>query len=174
MELKGNNFTLRPWQEGDEESLAKHANNKKIADNLADRFPNPYTLKDAEEWIKLNLENEEKSNSNFTIIVDGNPVGGIGVEKKKDELSKTGVLGYWLGEEHWGKGIVSEAVRIIVEHAFNKMKLERIEARVFDYNKASSRVLEKNGFKQEGIMRKRALKHDKLYDEYFYAKLKGE
>ncbi len=173
MELKGSNFTLRPWRKGDEESLAKHANNEKIADNLADRFPHPYTLKDAKEWIKHCTEEAQKK-TNFTIEVGGEAAGGIEVKPDKEEKKYTGVLGYWLGEEHWGKGMISEAVNLVTNYAFTELGLERVEASVFEYNPASMRVLEKNGFEKEGVLRKRIFKNNNLVDEYMFAKIKGE
>ncbi len=174
MELKGSNFTLRPWKKGDEESLAKHANNKKIADNVTDSFPHPYTLKDAEEWINIRKKEGRNGKTSFAVSVDAHAVGSISIGLQDKELKYTGILGYWLGEEHWGKGIISEAISIITNHAFNELGLERVEARVFEFNAASIRVLEKNGFKKEGVLRKRIFKNNNLVDEYMFAKLKEE
>jgi len=83
-------------------------------------------------------------------------------------------LGYWLGEPYWNKGIATTAVNIITDFAFGELAFKRIYAGVFEYNLASMKVLEKNGFVKEGICRKAVLKNDKFWDEHLYAKLKQE
>ena len=80
---------LRHWRKEDIEPLVKLANNKNIADNLRDRFPHPYTLKDAEEWITLN-ENKptaqagKNAATNFAIEGNGELVGGCGIVLLED------------------------------------------------------------------------------------------
>ena len=65
MILKGNGFILRPWKKGDETSLTKNANNKKIWINLTHTFPHPYTIRDAKKWVKFSnkrlIKNQEKT-----------------------------------------------------------------------------------------------------------------
>ena len=111
MELKLNKSRLRPWKEGDEESLVRHANNRAIWRNLRDLFPHPYTLADARHWIQI--ANPSLKTTNFAIVVDGAAVGGIGLVLKDDVFRRSAEIGYWLGEEYWGRGIVSEAVRAV-------------------------------------------------------------
>ena len=81
MELLGSTFLLRSWRAGDEQSLASHANNPKIARNLGAFFPSPYTLQDASDWVALQ-EAADAREQRFAIVVGEEAVGGIGVHPK--------------------------------------------------------------------------------------------
>ncbi|MDD5750378.1 MAG: GNAT family protein [Candidatus Pacebacteria bacterium] len=164
-------FILRPFRKGDEVSLRNNINNEKIVRNLA-VVPYPYTIKMAEEWIAKNLKEAKKKKPlmvNFVIDIDGEVAGAVGfsnIEQHKAEL------GYWLARKYWGSGIMTDAVKQAGKFGFEKLKLGRIYAKVYPWNKGSMRVLEKNGFKFEGVLRKNALKHGKLIDEHIFAKIR--
>ena len=158
-------FTLRQWREGDERSLAANANNKKIWINLRDAFPQPYTLNNAVLWIEMS----KGSKTNFAIDVDGRAVGDIGLTMQGDLLRRSAELGYWLGEEYWGRGIMTEAVRLVTDYAFKSFDINRIYAGIIEYNAASGRVLEKNGYACEGRLRKAYTKEEKMSDQLIYA-----
>ena len=167
MELSLGHFSLRDWRRGDEQSLVRHANNRKIWRNLRDLFPHPYTMADAEGWIAR--ASAETPCANFAIVVDGAAVGGIGLVLKDDVFRRSAEIGYWLGEEFWGRGIVSEAVRAVTEYAFSNFDICRIYAGVFEWNPASMRVLEKAGYEFEGRMKKSVTKDGQTIDELIYA-----
>ncbi len=170
MELRGSTFLLRSWRAGDEQSLASHANNPKIARNLGAFFPSPYTLQDASDWVALQGAADAREQK-FAIVVGNEAVGGIGVQPKTGVHSCKASLGYWLGESHWGRGIVTEAVGLVTEYAFSQLELSRVEALVYARNPASRRVLEKAAFELEGTLRANAIKDGELLDTYLYAKL---
>lgn len=167
MELQGNGFLLRAWQPGDETSLQKHANNPKVPLFLRDRFPHPYTADDAKFWI--NLMQSQPQLINFAIVVNDEACGGIGIEPMTGESRVTAEIGYWLGEEHWGRGIMAEAVKLITAYAFEHFPLERLEAGVYDKNTASMRVLEKAGYIKEAILQRSVIKNDVVMDKHLYA-----
>ena len=169
--LKGNGFLLRPYKKVDAKSITKNANNKKIARNMNDRFPQPYALKDARNWIKINQDKYRKQKyiASFVIDVEGKAVGTIELSIK---ASHEGSLGYWLGEKYWGRGIVSEAVKLITAYGFKKLKLRRIYAAIFPWNKASKKVLLRNYFKFEGVLKKGNQKDGRFIDDYLFAKVK--
>jgi RimJ/RimL family protein N-acetyltransferase len=167
MILQGEGFLLREWQTGDEASLQKHANNPKVPLFLRDRFPHPYTFDDAKFWI--NLAQNQPQLTNFAIIINDEACGGIGIELMNGESRVTAEIGYWLGEEHWGKGLMPEAVKLITKYAFEHFPLERLEAGVYDKNTASMRVLEKAGFVKEAILRRSVIKNDEVMDKHLYA-----
>lgn len=167
MKIETSNSIIRPWQAGDEHSLSYNANNKKIADNLRDHFPHPYTLEDAVGWIEFQKEIPQLIN--FAIEVEGKAVGGIGLVPGKDISRVSAEIGYWLGEDYWGKGIISEAIPPIVKYGFEELGFHKIYAGVFQYNEGSKRVLEKNGFVKEAVLRKGAIKNGELIDEHYYA-----
>jgi ribosomal-protein-alanine N-acetyltransferase len=81
-------------------------------------------------------------------------------------------MGYWLGESHWGKGIMTEAITRFTEFAFERFGLARIYAEPYAANQASCRVLEKSGFALEGRMRNSAIKVGRIMDQFLYAKIK--
>jgi len=167
MELELSKSRLRPWKPGDEESLVRHANSRVIWRNLRDAFPHPYTLANAQHWIRS--ANPATPVTNFAIVVDGTAVGGIGLVLKDDVFRRSAEIGYWLGEEYWGRGIVTEAVRAVTDYAFATFDLCRVYAGVFEWNPASMRVLEKAGYEYECRMRKSVVKDGEIIDELIYA-----
>jgi ribosomal-protein-alanine N-acetyltransferase len=167
MELKGSSFTLREWKLEDAKLLQKHADNTNISDFLLDRFPSPYTVDDAIEWIKRTQH--QAPTLNFAITIADNPIGGIGLELREDVYRKTQLIGYWIGEEYWGRGIMTEAVKLITAYAFTNFDVVRIQAGVFDNNPKSMRVLEKAGFTKEGVMKNAIVKKGQILDEHIYA-----
>ena len=165
-------FELEKWKEEYIKDIAQCANNINIARNLRNVFPFPYTYKDAEYYVKLCMENEENNQLCRAIVVNGKAVGSIGIFVKNDVYSKSAEVGYWLAEEYWGKGIMSNAVSQICKLAFEKFDICRIFAEPFSYNKGSRKVLENNGFVLEGTMRNGVYKGGKLLDYCMYALLK--
>lgn len=161
-------FQLRRWQVGDEKSLFENANNYNIWRNLKDIFPYPYTLTDAYEWIKI----AQDSPHSFAIEVEGKAVGGIGILLKDDIYKKNAEIGYWLGENYWGQGIISAAINEIVDFTFGKHDVNRIFAGVFEYNIASMRVLEKASFEKEAILKQSLYKEGAFFDEHIYVKFR--
>jgi len=162
MEIK-----LRPWELSDLTSLVKYANNPKIAGNMTDAFPSPYTEKSGRAFISM----AQKGVSAYlmAIEVEGEAVGGIGIHRQSDIMRKNAELGYWLAEPFWGKGITSQAVQKMVEYAFNTFDINRIYARPFGTNTASQRVLEKSGFTLEARIEKNIFKKGEYLDELIYA-----
>ena len=158
---------LRPWILSDLDYLVKYANNKKIADNLTDAFPHPYTVEDGIKFISMwSLDNPTKA---FAIEVNGKPVGSIGIFPQTDIHSKNAEIGYWLAEEFWGFGITTHAVKQIVEYGFNTFNINRIFARPFGSNIGSQKVLEKAGMKLEAKYEKTIFKNGIYLDELVYA-----
>ena len=116
---------------------------------LSDRLPYPYTEADADWWMGMVAENEGKEGVWRAIVVDGQTVGSISVERKAGENNSVGSIGYMILTPFWSQGIGTEAVRQICGIAFRELALERIIGEVFPENLASARVLEKNGFRLE-------------------------
>jgi RimJ/RimL family protein N-acetyltransferase len=168
MQLVLKSCTIRPWRLDDAESLARHANNRKVWLALRDAFPHPYSVADANEFLQKKLT--EKSATNFCIEIGGAAVGGIGIHLGQDVHRHTATLGYWLGEDFWGRGIVTEAVAALTDFWLQTFSLRRISAEVFANNPASARVLQKAGFVFEGRLKNYVIKDEKLLDSLLYAK----
>jgi RimJ/RimL family protein N-acetyltransferase len=167
MELNGGLCTLRPWHPADVESLVYNANNRKIWVNMRDGFPHPYMPADALDWI--NRARAAQPVTNFAIVVSGAAVGGLGFELKTDIERYSAEVGYWLGEAFWGRGIVTAALRTMTQYALKTYGLNRIFALPFSGNQGSIRVLEKAGYRWEGILRRSAFKDGRFRDQEVYA-----
>lgn len=165
-------FTLRKPLPGDAESFALYANNPKVAQNLRDRFPYPYTLADAEGFLAMCAEEDETTHLTRVIDVDGKAVGCIGLSVLDDIYRKSAEIGYWLGEPFWNRGIMSEAIRRICAEGFERLDIVRIHAAAFAYNTGSCRALEKAGFAFEGVQKKSVYKNGQIYDARMYALIK--
>lgn len=165
---------IRKWKLSDAKDLAVALSNKKIQDNLRDGLPYPYTEQDGADYISSMLSANENDTFAFTIIVDNKVVGSIGVFRQENIHRQTAELGYYVAEEYWGRGIMTEAVKQICEYVFCKSDILRIYAEPFAYNAASCRVLEKAGFQYEGTLRSNAVKNGKVIDMKTYSLLKTE
>jgi ribosomal-protein-alanine N-acetyltransferase len=171
-QLVHDNLKLREFKDSDKTRLAELCNNRKIWDNVRDLMPFPYLEKDAENFI--GLCRNESPQTTFAIEYNGEIAGCIGIAKQTDVYKLSGELGYWIGEPYWRKGIATKAVNMIVDYGFSHLGLVRIYSGVFDFNKASQRVLEKTGFKLESICEKAVYKNGLICDEYKYGKVKDE
>ena len=172
--IKATRATLRPFKRNDVQSLRKNANDRLVARNL-NRLPSPYTLQDARKFVykKLREQKQKKPQRTFVIDIGGNAAGVITLSRKEDPWREhRAEVGYWLGRRYWGSGIMTEALRAITRYGFYKLHLTRIHASVMVGNRASARILEKAGYKREGMARKYIKKGRKYIDCYLYAKVK--
>ena len=163
--------SLRSWQPQDTGSLVKNANNRNVWRNLTHMFPHPYTLADAEAWVRI--ANEPSASLHLAIEFQGEAVGGIGAIAGEGIAQRTAQFGYWLGEAHWHKGIATAAARAMVNHLQSTLAFARLEAPVFEWNPRSMRVLEKIGFVREGLLRRSVFKDGQLIDSVMYALVAG-
>jgi ribosomal-protein-alanine N-acetyltransferase len=170
MRLPFGSGTIRTWRLADTRSLVAHANNRRVWANLRDRFPHPYTQRDAEAWIRHCLRTVPATD--FAIEVNGEAAGGIGIVPQQDVERISAELGYWLGEAHWGRGIMSAAVSAFAPWALEHYGLERLYASVFEFNRPSARVLERSGFACEARMKRAALKEGRVIDQLLYARVR--
>jgi [ribosomal protein S5]-alanine N-acetyltransferase len=170
MQLVLESCTIRPWRLDDAESLAKRANNRKVWVALRDLFPHPYTTQDAHEFLQR--ATSKQPTTDFCLEVDGLAAGGIGIHLGEDVHRQTATLGYWLGEDLWGRGIMTEAVAAFTDFCFENFPVHRISAEVFANNPASARVLEKAGFVFEGRLKNYVIKDGELLDSLLYARTK--
>lgn len=165
---------IRKWELSDAKDLAAALSNKKVQDNLRDGLPYPYTEQDGKEFISAMLSADESETFAFAITVDNMVIGSIGIFRQGNIHRQTAELGYYIAEEYWGKGIMTEAVKQICEYVFANSDIIRIYAEPFAYNIASCRVLEKVGFQYEGTLRSNAVKNGRVIDMEMYSLLKAE
>lgn len=167
MHLRLGSCIVRDWAAGDLDSLVRHANNWNIWINLRDRFPHPYTEADGRGF--LSHVTSRDAQTVWAIEVDGDAVGGIGLVLMSDVERVSAEIGYWLGEEFWGRGITTAALKAVTDYAIQTHGLTRLYAVPFEWNPASFRVLEKAGYSLEGRMHRSAIKDGKVIDQLLYA-----
>ena len=170
MELKLKTCSVRSWDWRDRDAIVKHANNRNVWINLRDRFPHPYTIHDARRWLEMVVG--QTPETNFAIATANEAVGGIGFTVQHDVARRSAEIGYWLGEEFWGRGIATEALIAVTDHAFSNYDVCRLYAHVFDWNRASARVLEKAGYVFEGRLKKSVTKDGQTIDQLMYAMIR--
>ncbi len=168
------NCKIRKWELTDAGDLAAALSNTKIQDNLRDGLPYPYTERDGLHYISEMLSADQNNTFAFAITAEEKAIGSIGVFRQSNIHKQTAELGYYIAEEYWGRGIMTEAVRQICAYVFEKSDIIRIYAEPFAYNTASCRVLEKAGFQYEGTLRKNAVKKGKAIDMKMYSLLKTD
>lgn len=159
---------LRNYKSGLAEAFARLRNNPNVLINGYDKTPNPYSLRDAEAHFAQQLK--KLPAERFLIFWNNELAGEIGITLQEDVFRLNAEIGYFIGEPFWGKGIATEAIKQMVAYAFSHFTLVRIVAGVFDYNKASMRALEKNGFILESIRKQAVIKNGKIIDDYIWVK----
>lgn len=124
---------IRKWELSDAADLAAALSNKKVQDNLRDGLPYPYTEQDGIEFISAMLSADRNDIFAFAITIDDKAIGSIGAFRQNNIHKQTAELGYYIGEDYWGKGIMTEAVKQICEFVFSKSDIIRIYAEPFAY-----------------------------------------
>jgi RimJ/RimL family protein N-acetyltransferase len=110
----------------------------------------------------------------FAITVDKALVGSIGLVVKTDIYRKNFEIGYFLAEEHWGKGIATRAIKAATSYAFKDFDIVRVYAEPFSDNPGSRRALEKAGFILEATLRRNVIKNGIIKDSCIYSVLKED
>jgi RimJ/RimL family protein N-acetyltransferase len=164
---------VRPWRTGDERPLVEHANNREVWNNLRDSFPHPYTQEDAVRWIEF-VASQGEPPKRFAVVLNEEPIGGVGLMVGSDVSSKVAEVGYWIGQAHWGKGIATKALRWLSRYAFESFDVVRLHASIFESNRASTRVMEKAGYRLEGRLRQSVFKNGQVIDSLMYSLLRQE
>ncbi|KAI1339637.1 acyl-CoA N-acyltransferase [Xylariaceae sp. FL0016] len=166
---------VRPYHPSDASAMAALANDPEVTKTLRDRFPKPYTLEAAKEWIAHCLSLSPQLN--FVIMTSsGTIIGAIGLEPSRGDIySRAQELGYWLGKDYWGGGYASSAAHGFVRWAFAEFpQLLRIEATSFQGNLGSEKVLTRAGFVKEGIRRQAIVKAGEVKDETIFGIIRSD
>ncbi len=166
MRLELTRSVVRSWQPSDTRTIVRHANNRQVWLMLRDQFPYPYSERDSAKFIAY--VRTQRPETSFAIEVDGEAAGGIGLKLHTDIERVSAEIGYWLGQDHWGRGICAEAVLAVTAYAVDAYGLTRVFAVPFAHNVASCRVLEKAGYVLEGTMRRSAIKDGRIVDQKLY------
>lgn len=125
---------IRKWELTDARDLATALSNKKVQNNLRDGLPYPYTEQDGKEYISLMLDADDKNAFAFAVTADGKIMGSISAFRQDNIHRQTAELGYYIAEEYWGKGIMTEAVKQLCDYVLTHTDIIRIYAEPFSYN----------------------------------------
>lgn len=134
---------------------------------MSNQIPHPYTEEDGALFLSGVVG--QNPTQAFAILFKNDIVGSIGIFPQTDIYEKNAEIGYWLGEDYWGCGIMTEAIRQIVEYGFKTFDVTRIFARPFSSNKASQRILQKAGFMHEATIKNGVYKNGEYYDSIVYS-----
>jgi [ribosomal protein S5]-alanine N-acetyltransferase len=168
--LKTKRCLLREFREEDAQSLVKLLQDKEIYLNTT-TVPYPYSLAYAQKWLHRTIKSYNKKHpQRIEIAIDSNEklIGNLTLKLKGHRAE----LSYWIGKQYRRQGIMSEIIKVIENIVFNKLGTVKLYAYVFSTNKASLKLLKKNGFKKEGKLKKHIKKAGKLIDVYLYTKIK--
>ena len=146
-------LVIREFQEKDIANLVANINNLNVSRYLS-LVPYPYHKKDAKFWVHHNQgEARKRPRKNYDLGIELKSthelIGGIGL-CKIDRFVGKATMGYWLGEDYWRQGIMSEAARAMIDFAFNKLGLTRIDIEAFTKNIPSNGLIKSLRFKYEG------------------------
>ncbi len=161
---------LRPWRNDDIDDLLLHAGDPEVPRGLSHRFPHPYTREDAEAFLSGRVV--DFADPVLAIEIDGRACGGIGARSGAGERAVGAEFGYWLGRRHWGQGRMTRIVFAFAPWVMESLSLERLQATVLDFNLASARVLQKNGFLEEGVLRRAVRKDGVVHDLRLFARIR--
>lgn len=167
-------FALRPWRMEDAAALPALAGDLEVARWLRDVFPHPYTRSDAEDFLRLCCGADEDQALYRAVTVDGQVAGSMALTRGRDVYQKSAELGYWLGRPFWGRGLGTWAAEAICREGFRRWDIVRVYAGPYADNLASRRLLEKTGFRLEGVLRHSVWKLGELKDSCVYGLLREE
>lgn len=165
---------LRPvrWYDAEELYIVLDAHRASLALFLP--WVRTTTLRDVYAMIEAALRQEERGEGYQTVILyDRRIVGFLGMHRI-DWTHRNTSLGYWLAPPFQGRGIMTRAVRVLVDYAFRHMRLHRIEIRAAVENTRSRRVAERLGFREEGVLREVEWLGDRYVDHVVYGLLESE
>ena len=175
--LTDGNISLRRYRKSDAEELYKA-----IRDSLAELSPwlefahSDYSIKETRQWLKTLPGHWKKGTAYGFCIVDtgdGSIIGGCGLNLI-DNPSKRANLGYWVRTSRTSQGVATTATLLLARWGLKELGLNRIEILVATGNKPSLRVAEKVGAHREGVLRRRFVVRDNIYDAVMFSFVRGD
>jgi ribosomal-protein-serine acetyltransferase len=133
-----------------------------------------YSIEDAREFIRRQIRQYAEDQGFASLVFSrGRVAGSIGYNLIDWSNRKTDI-GYWLGAEFLGRGLMTKACRALIEHAFKELRLNRVEIYCAVENRRSRRIPERLGFTEEGTHRQAEWVHDHFKDLVSYSMLARE
>jgi RimJ/RimL family protein N-acetyltransferase len=174
-ELETERLLLRKMRFDDAEAMFAYASDPEVSRYVL--WDTHRSIEDSEGFLRSAMEGYERGDFGGWGVVlkdDGAFVGTCGIDVGYAPEHARAELGYVLSREHWGKGLMPEAVRAVIRFGFGRMGLNRVEARCIAENTASARVMEKAGMNYEGTLREREFIKGAYRDIKLYSILRRE
>jgi RimJ/RimL family protein N-acetyltransferase len=168
--LQLGDIAVRHLVREDAEAIARHADNPLVAEVLRDRFPSPYSRDHARSFIRAVIDSDPPMA--YAIANEQEAFGVVGFLPGQDVYYRSAEVGFWIGEEYWGRGIMSRVLQAFSEYLFLNFEFNRLYCGIFSSNPASARVLEKSGYQREGILKAHITKNGEVLDEWLYARIR--
>jgi RimJ/RimL family protein N-acetyltransferase len=151
-ELRDGSLLLRPWRLEDVPRVAHICSDPEIS--RWTRVPSPYTEEHAQGWIEQTVRDWDSGEGEaaFAVTKSGEVVGAIGLRLHED-YAVHGSIGYWVAAEARGRGVATDALRLVSRWGLRDLGLPRVQLVTDPENEASQRVAEKAGFSREGLLR---------------------
>lgn len=169
----GEKITLRPWTDDDVESLIEISNGVWMVDNLKNDYSSPMTKEEAQKFIDYRKVNTDRKIA-FAIELDGKAIGNVCVFSQEGIYRKSAELTFWLNDNYWNRGIMTNSVKLITSYAFSIMPVVRIYSEPYSRNIGSKIVLRRSGFKCDGVLRSCVLKNGIISDISVFSILSTE
>lgn len=167
--LLGDRCTLRPLRAWDAASLQRHADDPAVAYNLFDGFPQPYTLELAQAWCGHQHLEPDFAHVLGVVVERDEVAGCISVTPQNDMWACSAVVGYWLGQAYWGRGVMSEALTLLTHWAWAALpQTTRLWMPIYARNAGSQGVARRAGYTLEGRLPRAIVKAGRVIDAVLY------
>lgn len=160
MVIETERMILRPMEPRDAEDIFAYCQNPEVGSNAG--WKPHVSLEETKEIMQEVFLNRENV---FGIVLkeNGKMIGSIGlIPDPKRQYDKILMLGYALGKEYWGRGLMTGAAKAVIDYGFENLGLEAVSAYCFSFNDRSRRIFVKCGFEYEGTLKKSELRYDGL------------
>jgi [ribosomal protein S5]-alanine N-acetyltransferase len=178
MKLKiRDDFYLSSVHPQDKAAYIDYLNEDQTISDAISVIPYPYTEAHADWWIERRLKFLQDYGKEISFAIrdrQDHLIGSIGVDDFQIGTTHRAEVGYWLAKAFRGRGLMTDALAVFVEYAWNNLQLTRLTVHTLDFNHASARVLEKNGFKREGHLRQDERTKKGIFDVFAWGLLKSE
>lgn len=171
-QIETERLILRPFKESDLDDFFEYAKNPNVGPSAG--WKPHETIEESQYILERFIDGEEV----MAIVykANGKVIGSVGLHKdEKRSVDTAKMIGYVLSEDYWGRGLMTECVRAVLDEVFNKTELDIVSVMHFPFNDRSRRVIEKYGFKYEGTLRMSYKKYNgEILDEVCYSILRSE
>jgi [ribosomal protein S5]-alanine N-acetyltransferase len=171
--IQSKDFTLRYFRLSDAQGYFECQQDNEARKNFMSIVSSVEEARSEVKKIISEYKKKKPQKEFFAITVDGKFAGYVSLsDLNKKFFEHKAVIGYGMHPGYRGRGITTKAVKLVTAYAFKKYSLKRIEGWCRTFNKASSRVLEKSGYKLEGVLRKNKFKDGKFLNDMVWARVK--